>query len=128
MSMAQISGSCHCGAVRFIADLDLAAPSYRCNCSVCTKTRAWLIFAPSAGLRILSGEAALSRYRFGQERITHCFCSHCGVKTHGETPDGVAVMVAALDLSPKTFAGLPLAWIDGANDTFTKPPAITSYL
>lgn len=128
MSVAQFGGGCHCGAVRFVADLDLTAPSYRCNCSVCTKTRTWLMFAPHTGFRILSGEATLSHYRFGQERISHCFCPVCGVKTHGETPDGVAVMVASLDLSPEEFAGLAIAWFDGANDNFGEPPAITSYL
>ncbi|WRH61846.1 MAG: GFA family protein [Fuscovulum sp.] len=128
MNMAKHEGGCHCGAIRFEADLDLTAPSYRCNCSICTKTRTWLMFTPRAGFHVLSGEAVMSRYRFGQERIAHCFCAVCGVKTHGETPDGVAVMVAALDLSPEVFAGLELIWFDGANDKFGEPPAITSYL
>lgn len=49
------SGSCHCGAVRFECDVDLAA-TRRCNCSFCLKTRFWKAFA-------MAGEAMLSDYQ-----------------------------------------------------------------
>lgn len=34
-------GSCHCGAVSFEAELDLSQSSYRCNSSICRRTRFW---------------------------------------------------------------------------------------
>ncbi len=56
MSVQTYTGSCHCGAIRFEADLDLEEGSNRCNCSYCAKVRAWFAFAKGPDrFRLLDG-------------------------------------------------------------------------
>lgn len=81
MSMHQ--GGCHCGAVRFEADLELANLA-TCNCSICGKTGAIMVFVPRDKVHVLSGRELLTDYQFGKKTIHHSFCSVCGIRCFGE--------------------------------------------
>lgn len=120
-------GSCHCGAVKFEADLDLAQSSYRCNCSICRRTRFWPAVARPEGFRLLAGESELTQYRFNTAKNVHYFCKTCGVRPFGmgtETPIGVmyGVNLGCLeDVTDEELARIPITYVDGRNDRFEAP-------
>lgn len=128
------TGGCHCGAVRYEADMDLSQGTLRCNCSMCGKTRAWLVGIGSDDFRLLQGQESLSDYQFNRNNIHHMFCKTCGVKSfgRGSGPNGkpmVAVMLATVDnISDAELAALPIMYVDGRNDNFRAPPAETKHL
>ena len=127
-------GSCHCGAVRFEADFDLAQGTFRCNCSVCYKTRAWLAPVPASDFRLLGGEQALVDYQFNKHVIHHRFCRTCGVRpfSQGSDPKGnksYAVRVNCLDgVDPQELIDAPVQYFNMLHDDFKSPPAETRHL
>lgn len=120
-------GSCHCGAVTFEADIDLAQPTYRCNCSICRRTRFWAGVVRPEGFRLVTGEGELIRYTFNTKKNHHYFCKHCGVRAFGvgnDTPIGkmYGVNVGCLiDVSEEELSKIPITYIDGRNDRMEAP-------
>jgi hypothetical protein len=143
-------GSCHCGAVRFEAEIDLAPPgerseprregvwwtsTRRCNCSFCTKSRLWKAFVPAEDFRLVQGADNLTEYRHGHRLISLTFCRHCGMRPFASADFEVmggafyAVNVACLDdVSPEELAAAPITYENGRDDDWGNPPAVTSYL
>lgn len=127
-------GSCHCGAVRFEADLDLTQGTYRCNCSICRRTRFWPAVAREGGFRLLTGEADLTQYLFNSRKNQHYFCRHCGVRAFGigtETPIGkmYGVNLGCLtDVTDEELERLPITHVDGLHDRWQEPPEFFRHL
>ena len=127
-------GSCHCGAVRFEADVDLAAGTAKCNCSICFKTRSWMAFVPADSVRLLAGEQDLRDYQFGKKMIHHRFCALCGVRPFAQAvdPQGrpmYALRVNCLDgVEPRELAEAPVQYMNMLHDDFRSAPEETRYL
>lgn len=110
----KIEGGCHCGAVRFEAQVPEAVDVLDCNCSICAMTGFRHLMVPHGEFRLLSGESELTSYRFGTGAANHLFCSTCGVKSFYQPrshPEAWSVNLNALDdatglrISVSTFDG-----------------------
>lgn len=113
--MKKYTGGCHCGAVRYEVETDLAH-TIVCNCSHCEKKGFVLAFVPATHFALLSGEDKLTEYRFNTKKIAHLFCKTCGVQSFGRGVNEkgeatVAINVRCLDdvdlstLHPSKFDG-----------------------
>jgi len=132
-------GGCHCGAVRWEADLDLSAGYGKCNCTICHKSSYCGMILKPGEHRVLSGEDSLSVYTFNSKSCQHLFCKVCGVKSfsRGDLPGilgeyvtiNVACLdgregldakgIAALDAIDAEVAKMPVKTFDGRHDKWT---------
>lgn len=135
MTKKTYKGSCHCGEVRFEVDLDLAAGTGRCNCSICSKQRAWNAIVSPQDFRLVEGEEYLNVYQFGNRAGHHMFCRQCGIRSFGRGyleeigGDYIAINVAALDnVDPRELRDTPVRYFDGRNDNWWAEPAETAHL
>jgi hypothetical protein len=107
-------GSCHCGAVRFEIQTDLAELT-TCDCSICRRKNALMVRVHESAFRLESGLDALSEYQFHTHAARHYFCRICGIYPFHRkrvTPDYYGVNVFCLDdFDP---AGIPVRATVGA--------------
>jgi hypothetical protein len=103
-----LNGSCHCGAVKFTAELPYRlASARRCTCSICRMRGAVAVTGSIDGFRIAQGADKLATYQFNTKTAEHHFCTICGIYTHHKrrsNPNQLGVNVACLqDVSPFDF-------------------------
>lgn len=116
----KIKGGCHCGAVRFEAEVQeppLAALS--CNCSMCRMTGFLHIVVPHAQFELITGRDELSSYRFGTGAAEHLFCGRCGTKSFYQPrshPEAWSVNANCLDEPVE----LTIEQFDGRNWEYAK--------
>lgn len=133
MSTKTYTGSCHCGQVKFEADLDIAKGTSKCNCTICWKRRYWGVSAKPEAFRALAGAKVQSQGERGG------FCRECGVLTfqiyntdgwgEGFGGDRVSINVASLDdLDLSELLKAPVTFCDGRADNWWNPPAETRHL
>ena len=111
----KVSGGCHCGAVRFDAEVpEPPVPAIECNCSVCRMTGFKHVIVPHVRFELITGRDALASYRFGTGAAEHLFCRRCGVKSFYQPrshPEAWSVNANCLDAAVE----LEIEQFDGRN-------------
>ena len=114
-------GSCHCGAIRFEADVDLHTAT-KCNCRVCTKLALFSTKTEPGLFRLTAGEDSLSFWKTQIGKLY--FCKTCGahpfadgdLSAFGHGGPYISVNVHCLDdVDPSEIT--PAYW-DGRHDNW----------
>ena len=103
-------GRCHCGKVRFEADIDVNVGRRRCNCWICARPRARETLVKPEDFRLLAGESELGDYQFGTGNGHHLFCRNCGAASFGR---------GFVDATGAEYVSIAAGCFDNANPALT---------
>jgi hypothetical protein len=76
--MPRYAGACHCGAVQFEIEADIAEVTM-CDCSLCAKKNAVMAAVHESRFKLIAGEDALGLYQWNTRVAQHYFCKVCGI-------------------------------------------------
>jgi hypothetical protein len=120
--MDNVIGSCHCGAVRFAARVDLDAGASRCNCSICVRTAVTGGIVKPDAFALIAGEDSLATYEWGHKISQRFFCKHCGVhvfaRGHLAELGGEYVSINYNCLEDVELANLKVGYWDGRHNNW----------
>ena len=95
----RLTGSCHCGAVRFAITSDFPELT-SCDCSLCKRRNALMVKVHESAFELLAGAEQLATYQWHTLTAVHHFCKVCGIYPFHRkrvTPDHFGVNVHCLD-------------------------------
>lgn len=113
-----LTGSCHCGAIRYTLNEPSPTTAMACNCSICRRRGYLLHFTTPDCVTLEADPASVGEYRFNKHVIAHQFCKTCGCAPLGKgtAPDGKEVMVVNLRCTDGIDPGaLSITHVDGAS-------------
>lgn len=93
-------GGCHCGAIRFKADVPEPMRGGRCNCSICAAKGVVMVPIAQHALQVTRGAETMATYSFNTGVAKHHFCPRCGIHVYHQPrsdPSIYAINAAALD-------------------------------
>lgn len=118
-----LSGSCHCGAVRFQVSAEIVELT-TCDCSLCVKKNALMAKVHESELVVTHGQDELGLYEWNTRAAKHYFCRRCGIYTFHRkraAPDHFGINVFCLDGFDAT--GIPVRATEGLGMSVAAPDA-----
>ena len=112
--LQRLTGSCHCGAVRFAITSDFPELT-TCDCSLCKRRNALMVKVHESAFELLAGTEQLATYQWHTHTAVHHFCKLCGIYPFHRkrvTPDHFGINVHCLD--GFDTAGIPVRATIGA--------------
>lgn len=93
-------GGCHCGAIRYRAQVPDPLVGGRCNCSICAMKGVVMVRVPLDAIEVTQGEDNLRCYSFHTLVAKHWFCATCGIHLYHQAradPNLYGINAATLD-------------------------------